>query len=63
MLRAAWLVSKCFNIFLVVFQVLSEVRMPTLELSLVLARTNTMYYTFIHLPPGVPIKCNLVLML
>ena len=57
------LVSRHFGIFLAVFQVLTEVRMPTLEPSLGLARTNTVYYTSIHPPPAVPRKCNLVLML
>ena len=63
MLRTPRLVSRRFGIFLAVFQVLSEVRMPTLEPSLGLARTNTVYYMSIRPPPAVPMKCNLVLML
>ena len=63
MLRAPRLVSRCFGIFLVVFQVMSEVRMPTLQPSLGLASTNTEYYTSIYWFPDVPMKCNLVLML
>ena len=63
MLRGARLVSRRFGIFLAVFQVLLEVGMPTLEPSLGLGRTNTMYYTSIRPPPAVPMKYNLVLML
>ena len=63
MLRAPLLSSRRFGIFLAVFQVLLEVRMPILEPSLGLARTNTVYYTSIRPPPAVPLKCNLVLML
>ena len=63
MLRAPRLVSRRFGIFFAVFQVLSEVTMPTLEPSLGLASTNTEYYTSIRRFPAVPMKCNLVLML
>ena len=60
MLCADWLVSRRFGIFLAVFQVLAEVRMPTLEPSPGLASTNTEYYTPIRPSPAVPMKCNWV---